>query len=351
MYEQVDNQQENASPSGRIESRAVVNFIIHEKSDEEQVLDFQDNRTTAVSQRKFQKMVGSYSTGQQNPIQKIENSKCLHDNLITGIVTHSGDPVSQQRQNQITISSPVQRVIIVKSDKENEKSDLEKYCNGKEKLKSATAGACGEVYLSLATEALAEDVLADEKAYVGKNDKVVVKQVIVHSMKGIRTEDNIPLEGLLPDKLNANSDFETVATNTFAMIQVMKGEKILSYYLIMEYAKGGDQAHKNVKKSEITDFNKHAKAYYIRLDLILSHLEKSGYTSGDIKPANIFIDSEGLPMLGDFGDYSKGNYTRRAQDVVDLMNNLMKASGHKKTLTEIKAWANDDSLWVPSFTL
>jgi serine/threonine protein kinase len=265
--------------------------------------------------------------------------------------SESLEPVGEKRQSQTSDLSTVQRLIKVKSDASKIRDDLAKYVKERVKLKSATPGASGKVELGKATATLAEEVVADE-SYIAENDRVVLKEVIIPLRGSIRTEeeeeggDPIPLEALMPGKLNAEGDGDT-ATTTYATIQVMERGVIKRYYLIMEYAEGGDQAHRDVKKAELETFNAHAKKYYEKLEVIFTELAKSGFNSGDIKPANIFLTSADLPMLGDFGDYTVGEYRRKNQDITDLMNDLMKTSGLKKTYGEIKAWAADKSLWTP----
>ncbi len=250
---------------------------------------------------------------------------------------------AEKNQGGSLSPAPVQRVIKVQSDADKIKADLAKYCEGKKSLKGATGGAAGEVYLSTATAALAEE------CFVGEGDDVVVKKVVVRSMGDIRTgeagDSAIPLEALLPGKLNGG-DLVDAANDTFVTLQVMDDDVIKSYYLVMAYAEGGDQAHHKVKKPELAEFNVKAKAYYTKLDKIFTRLAASGYSSGDIKPANIFLDDAGLPMLGDFGDYTRGSYTGKATDITALMNDLMKSSGQAKTYEQIVAWAAGDAQWM-----
>ncbi len=258
-------------------------------------------------------------------------------------------PVSEKSSGQFLSLPTVQRVKVEESNAAGINGVLAKYVDNRTPLAGATAGASGSVELAQAKAPLVE--VSHEILLVEEGDNVVVKKVVVPSMDRIRTEDDdeertVPLEGLMPEKLN--DDGNDNATATWVTIQEIKDEVIKSYYLIMEYAAGGDQAHKKVKKSEINDFNADAKTYYRKLEVIFTQLAKSGYNSGDIKPANIFLNSAGLPMLGDFGDYTVGEYRRKNEDITDLMNDLMKASNVKKSYSEIQAWAAGVSLWVPA---
>ena len=46
-------------------------------------------------------------------------------------------------------------------------------------------------------------------------------------------------------------------------------------------------------------------------------------------------------IVGDFGDYTVVHYTKKAEGITNLINDLAKSSGQKKTFDQIRAW--DDS--------
>ena len=143
---------------------------------------------------------------------KINNDKALEreaEQMGERAIKFKGSALTPgKRPTQFSNSAPIQRVIIVKSDPESIHKDLEKYCTDHKKLKNATSGASSEeVYIAEATSALAEEVRDDY--YLAEREEVVVKKVVVlRSMDNSKTEDIkgdlIPLEGLLPDKLNTN---------------------------------------------------------------------------------------------------------------------------------------------------
>lgn len=260
----------------------------------------------------------------------------------------SVNPLGTKKQTVISDFAPIQRVRSIDTTAGEVDAILAQYVEDLKALKGASGGAAGVVY-----SATAIDELVTASDYmVNLEEKVVVKRVNLSSKTTIRMgqgdESNIPLEALLPEKLNAFDESIGVANETFVTIQVKDRGKIISYYLIMRYADQGDQEKKEVKYAEINEFNDEAKRYYKKLDEILSVLATSGYSSGDIKPANIFIDSTGMPMLGDFGDYTVGTYTGKTRDITTLMNNLMENANKRKTYEEIVAWAAGDEKWIPA---
>jgi hypothetical protein len=59
MYTPAEKSKENSFPKKREETRAVANSLSQKKSNEKQDIEFADNRTKAIAQRKFQLMINN----------------------------------------------------------------------------------------------------------------------------------------------------------------------------------------------------------------------------------------------------------------------------------------------------
>jgi serine/threonine-protein kinase len=72
-----------------------------------------------------------------------------------------------------------------------------------------------------------------------------------------------------------------------------------AYYLIMEYASGGTLADLLARQGQISC----RKALEIVLDIsdALAHAHRIGIIHRDVKPGNVLLSADGLPLLTDFG--------------------------------------------------
>lgn len=361
MYLRKDKPQENKSQS-------TAKFAVQSKAGGINSFEFVDNRTQPAQLKSLTDSVSEYSGLQLKTTEGNNNAVVDEDSAIQrkrNII----EPASHRNNHEV-----VQRIY----KKEIKKGEEKEYF---EVIDLINSGAAGAIY----SAKLLPDVYNELKK-VEENEEIeglpttIDELIAVKHVDGnalgedkIDRKEHIPLEATLPGILTkqhrdrVGNVFAKIAPDTFGVLVVKDPKRedvIKEFFIMMELATKGSIVKVTPKGFTKFDdgFNANAKAYFNNLNSALTTLEASDYTSGDIKGDNTLIapaigekdidvttigtEVETVTaVLADFGDYKKGAYRSRKNDLTSIMNIMFKETSVNKDFEEITAWSVSDKPW------
>ncbi|WP_455811021.1 hypothetical protein [Pseudomonas graminis] len=361
MYVRKDKPQENKTQS-------TAKSAVQSKAGGINSFEFVDNRTQPEQLKWLTGSVSEYS-GLQLTTMEGNNDAVVNEHSEIQRKRNINEPDSHSKNHEV-----VQRIY----KKDIKKGEENTYF---EVIKHIAEGAAGAIYSAKLVPEVYDDLIQRddiEGLPINTNELIAVKHVNGNALgeDKIDREENVPLEATLPGILTkqhrkrVDNEFAKIAPDTFGVLVVKDPSRegvIKEYFIMMELAKKGSLREVTPKGLTKFDdaFNENAKAYFNNLNAALITLEESDYTSGDIKGANTLVsptvkngEDKGVTTIGtgenkedvtavlaDFGDYKKGPYRSRKDDLTNIMNNMFADTTVNKNFEKITAWSVSDKLW------